>query len=110
METSFRVINKRRVLGYRLEYWPRTDTAVEAMLRRAGLTSTRTFRATWRNDFASGTQAFDFFAAISASWWYAAFPPEEVAAEAARARAYFERAGVTRITDDVVFANGTKAA
>jgi len=110
VDASFRVIAKRRVLGYRLEFWPRTDAEVEAMLRRAGLTNTRTFRATWRNDFATGSQAFDFFAAITASWWYAAFPPREVAAEAAKARAYFERAKVTRITDDVVFAYGSKAA
>ena len=110
VDASFRVINKRRVLGYRLEFWPRTDAEVETMLQRAGLTSTRTFRATWRNDFATGAQAYDFFAAITASWWYAAFPPEEVAAEAAKTRAYFERAGVTRITDDVVFAYGSRAA
>jgi len=110
VDASFRVINKRRVLGYRLEFWPRTDAEVEAMLRRAGLTNTRTFHAIWRNDFATGGQAFDFFAAITASWWYAAFPPEDVAAEASRARAYFERKRVTRITDDVVFAYGSKPA
>jgi ubiquinone/menaquinone biosynthesis C-methylase UbiE len=110
VDASFRVITKRRVLGYRIEFWPRTDAEVEAMLQRAGLTDTRTFRATWRNDFATGMQAFDLFAAITASWWYAAFPPKEVAAEAAKACAYFERAGVTRITDDVIFAYGSKAA
>jgi hypothetical protein len=79
------------------------------MLQRAGLTNTRTCRATWRNDFATGAQAFDFFAAINASWWYAAFPREEVAAEAAKARAHFESKRVTRSTDDVVFAYGFKA-
>jgi ubiquinone/menaquinone biosynthesis C-methylase UbiE len=109
VDASFRAITKRRVLGYRIEFWPRTDAEVEAMLRRAGLARTRTFRATWRNDFATPAQAFDFFAAITASWWYAAFPPEEVAAEAAKARAHFEKARVTRITDDVVFAYGSKA-
>ena len=109
VDASFRVITKRRVLGYRLEFWPRTDSDVEAMLLRAGLTNTRTFRAMWRNDFATGAQAFDFFAAITASWWYAAFPREEVAAEAAKARVHFERAGVTRVTDDVVFAYGCRA-
>lgn len=110
VDASFRVITKRRVLGYRLEFWPRTEAEVEAMLRRAGLTNTRTFRAIWHNDFATGAQACDFFAAVTASWWYAAFPREEVAAEASRARAYFERQGVTRITDDVIFAYGSTAA
>jgi len=109
VDASFRVIDKRRVLGYRLEFWPRTDAEVEAMLLRAGLRDARTFHATWRNDFATGAQAFDFFAAVTASWWYAAFPREDVAAEAARARAYFDRKGVTRITDDVVFAYGSRA-
>jgi hypothetical protein len=45
----------------------------------------------------------------TASWWYAAFPREEVPAEASKARAYFEAKGFTRITDDVVFAYGSKA-
>jgi ubiquinone/menaquinone biosynthesis C-methylase UbiE len=109
VDASFRVITKRRVLGYRLEFWPRTDAEVEAMLLRAGLTNTRTFRAIWRNDFATGAEAFDFFAAITASWWYGAFPREEVPAEVSKARAYFDRKRVRRITDDVVFAYGSKA-
>ncbi len=37
IDASLRAIDKRRVFGYRLEFWPRTDTEVEAMLdpRRA---------------------------------------------------------------------------
>ncbi len=108
IDASFRAISKRHVLGYRIEFWPRTDDAVEAMLCRAGLAETTTLRALWRNDFPSGGDTCDFFTAVTAAWWYAAVPPRSVADEAARARAYFERHGVTRVTDDVIFGYGRK--
>jgi ubiquinone/menaquinone biosynthesis C-methylase UbiE len=108
IDASLRAIAKPRVFGYRLEFWPRTDTKVEAMLIRAGLTDARTTRVVWRNDFPSGADAHDFFAAVSALWWYAKFPPEEVARQIDRTRRYFEDHGITRVTDDVIFGYGTK--
>jgi len=78
------------------------------MFVHAGLSNIRTFRALWRNDFPSGAQAYDFFAAISASWWYAKFPSDKIAADSEKNRRYFERKRITRITDDVIFAYGAK--
>ena len=108
IDASLRAVTKRYVLGYRLEWWPRQDVEIEKMLIQAGLTNTRTFRAVWRNDFPSGGQAYDFFASISASYWYANFPSDKIAVDSEKTRAFFERKGVTRITDDVIFAYGTK--
>ncbi len=108
IDASLRAITKRYVLGYRMEWWPRTDIEIENMLTQAGLTNTRTFRAIWRNDFLSGGQAYDFFAAISASYWYSKFPADKIVADSEKTRSYFEKKKVTRITDDVIFCYGTK--
>ncbi len=108
IDASFRAITKRYVLGYRLEFWPLGEEDLQQMLVKAGFTDVRSRRYTWRNDFETGSQAFDFFAAISASWWYAKFPPAKRAKESQKARDYFERKKVTRITDDVILGYGRK--
>jgi hypothetical protein len=51
---------------------------------------------------------YDFFAAVTALWWYANFPPSEAARESERTRAYFERQGLDTITDDVIAVWGRK--
>jgi SAM-dependent methyltransferase len=109
IDASFRVITKRYVFGYRLEFWPLGEKDIQQMLVQAGFTEVRSRRYTWRNDFENGGQAFDFFAAISASWWYAKFPPDKRTKESQKARDYFERRRVAQITDDVVLAYGRKS-
>lgn len=108
IDASLRAITKKYVFGYRLEWWPRQDFEIEKILIKSGLKNTRTFRAVWRNDFSSGCEAYDFFAAVSASYWYANFPTDKIAADSQKTRNFFERKGIKRITDDVIFAYGTK--
>jgi ubiquinone/menaquinone biosynthesis C-methylase UbiE len=108
IDASFRAITKRYVLGYRLEFWPLGEEDIQQMLVQAGFMDIRSRRHIWRNDFMTGGQAFDFFAAISASWWYAKFPPAKRAKESQKARDYFERKKVTQITDDVILGYGRK--
>jgi len=107
-DASFRAITKRYVLGYRLEFWPQKEKEVRRLLEHAGLVDVRTRRLTWRNFFENGGKAYDFFAAISSSWWYAKFPREKIAEESRRTRDYFERKKVMQITDDIVLAYGRK--
>jgi ubiquinone/menaquinone biosynthesis C-methylase UbiE len=107
-DASFRAINKRYVLGYRLEFWPRKEKEVRRLLEQAGLVDVRTRRLTWQNSFENGGKAYDFFAAISSSWWYAKFPREKIAEDSRKTRDYFERKRVTQITDDVILAYGRK--
>jgi ubiquinone/menaquinone biosynthesis C-methylase UbiE len=107
-DASFRAITKRYVLGYRLEFWPRNEKEVRRLLEHAGLGDIRTRRLIWRNFFENGGKAYDFFAAISSSWWYAKFPREKIAEESRRTRDYFERKKVMQITDDIVLAYGRK--
>jgi hypothetical protein len=77
-------------------------------MKKAGLTDIQTKRFFWRNNFRTGSEAYDFFAAISSAWWYAKLPPAKVAEEAEKARCYYERKNVTQITDDVIIAYGRK--
>jgi len=107
-DASFKSINKRYVLGYRLEFWPLKEEEVRQILVNAGLVDIRTRRLTWRNVFKSGGEAYDFFAAISSNFWYAQFPPDKREEENRKTRDYFERKGVVEITDDVIFAYGRK--
>ncbi len=107
-DASFRVISKRYVLGYRLEFWPRTEKEVRRLLMEAGLTDIQTRRLTWRNTFKRGGEAYDFFSAISSNWWYARIPPNKRKKENKKTRDYFEHKGIVQITDDVILATGRK--
>jgi len=108
IDTSLRAMRKRFVFGYRLEWWPQTEPEVREHMRCAGLQDIRTRRVTWHTDFGDGGKAFDFFAAISASWWYGKFPPAEARREAERTRAYFIRRNARVVTDDIIVASGIK--
>jgi ubiquinone/menaquinone biosynthesis C-methylase UbiE len=107
-DASFRIINKRYVLGYRLEFWPRKEEDVRRLLAGASLVDIRTSRLTWRNTFKTGGEAYDFFAAISSAWWYAKVPPSKRDELTRKTRDYFEHKGVVRITDDIIIAYGRK--
>lgn len=107
-DASFRVINKRHVLGYRLEFWPLEEEEVRKLLVEAGLTDIRIRRLTWHNTFKTGGEAYDFFSAITSNWWYARIPPTKRDKENRKTRDYFERKGIVKITDDVILAYGRK--
>jgi ubiquinone/menaquinone biosynthesis C-methylase UbiE len=107
-DASFRVINKRYVLGYRLEFWPMKEKEVRRLLAESGIADILIVRHTWRNTFKDGGEAYDFFAAISSNWWYAKFPQNKRDKETRKTRDYFERKGVVIITDDIVIAYGRK--
>ena len=108
IDATLRCIDKRYVLGYRFEWWPRSETYIRALLEKAGMENVQSRRVTWRNQFTDGGAAYDFFAAISASWWYAKFPPEERERDSKRKRDYFLRKNITEVTDDIVIATGYK--
>lgn len=108
IDATLRCINKRYVLGYRFEWWPRTEIYVRTLLEKANLRSVESRRAIWQNQFIDGAAAYDFFAAISASWWYAKFPQEERIKDSERTREYFLRRKIDVITDDIVVAIGRK--
>lgn len=108
IDATLRCINKRYVLGYRFEWWPRTEIYIRKHLEKANLRNVESKRAIWHNQFDDGGAAYDFFAAISSSWWYAKFPQEERIKDSKRTREYFLRRKIDVITDDIVVAIGRK--
>ena len=108
IDATFRCVNKRYILGYRLEWWPGTEKFIRGFLEEASLLDIGSKRVVWRNKFESGGAAYDFFAAISSSWWYAKFPPEERMKDSRKTRNYFERKNIDVISDDIVVAYGHK--
>jgi ubiquinone/menaquinone biosynthesis C-methylase UbiE len=108
IDASFRCINKRYILAYRLEWWPRTEEFIRNLLEREKLDGIQSRRIIWRNEFPDGAATYDFFTAISASWWYAKFPPDQIYKDSQNTRNYFHRENITTITDDIVVAYGYK--
>lgn len=108
IDASFRCIKKRYILGYRLEWWPRNETYIRKLCQSANLENIHSKRVIWRNEFKNGLAAYDFFAAISSSWWYAKFPPEAIKEDSKRTREYFNQKNVKVVTDDIVIMCGNK--
>ncbi|MDD4876888.1 MAG: hypothetical protein PHQ86_07165, partial [Dehalococcoidales bacterium] len=108
IDSYFRSITKRYVLGYRLEFWPRTEAEIRDMMTRAGLAAIRTGRVIWRNNFPTGGEAFDFFAAISSSFWYSKFPENKRQLDSQKVRDYFIKNKINQVTDDIILGYGCK--
>jgi len=106
IDATLRAMKKWYVLGYRFEWWPRNEKYIRKLLNVAGLSRIQSKRVIWRNDFKTGAAAYDFFSAISSSWWYAKFPPSERIKDSIRTRTYFDRKDIRVVTDDVVVAYG----
>jgi SAM-dependent methyltransferase len=107
-DAAFRALPKRRILGYRVEYWPRRESEVGAMPTQAGLLDVRTRRVLWQHTFGSGRECYDAFAAASASWWLTGFPPGVVADAVRQTREYFQSTNVVCITFDIILAYAHK--
>jgi len=109
IDATLRCINKLYVLGYRFEWWPRSEAYIKRLFEDAKLQNVQCKRTIWRNKFGDGAAAYDFFASISSSWWYAKFPPQDRQRDSERTRDYFMRNNVDVVTDDIVVAYGYKA-
>lgn len=108
IDATLRCINKRYVLGYRFEWWPRDEEYIRQLLVDADLDNIQSKRVIWRNEFDTGAAAYDFFAAISSSWWYAKFPQDERIKDSQKTRGYFNRNKINIVTDDIVIGSGYK--
>lgn len=108
IDTTIRALNKRHVLGYRFEFWPRTEKQITKFMKDAGFIDIQTNRFIWRNRFNSSTEACEFFAAVSSNWWYAKIPERKRLSEYQKTKKFFEKAGIKQVTDDVIFGYGKK--
>jgi len=108
IDTTIRALNKRHVLGYRFEFWPRTEKQILNLMNNSGFKDTRTNRFIWRNVFKTPADACDFFAAVTSNWWYAKIPEIKRLQEYQKARQFFEAREIRQVTDDVIIGYGKK--
>jgi ubiquinone/menaquinone biosynthesis C-methylase UbiE len=108
IDTTLRVLNKKYVLGYRLEFWPQTEKQIHSLMEEAGFKDIRTNRFIWRNLFKSPKEACDFFSAVTSSWWYALMPEAKRDFEYLKTQQYFEKKDIRQVTDDIIVGWGQK--
>ena len=108
IDTTIRSLSKRHLLGYRFEFWQRTEKQIAGLMKDAGFKDIRTNRFIWRNFFENPVDACEFFAAVSANWWYAKIPEDKRNMEYENTRNYFRKKRIRIITDDVIIANAYK--
>ncbi len=108
IDTNIRALNKKHVLGYRFEFWPRTEKQVIKMMKNAGFKGIQTNRFIWRNLFRTPSDACEFFAAVSSNWWYAKIPESKRHHEYQKTKELFEKRRFRQVTDDVIIGYGKK--
>lgn len=108
IDATFWSIGKRHLLGYRPEVWQYTEAEMRRPLVAAGLEDVRCSQAKWREEFASGDDAFAFWVATSSGFWASNIPAETRGRELARVRNYFGRKPVKHITSDIVLGTARK--
>jgi len=108
IDTNIRALNKRHVLGYRFEFWPRTEKQIIKIMKNCGFRNVYTNRFIWRNLFRTTADACDFFASVSSNWWYAKIPEPKRDHEYHKVQQLFENRGIKQVTDDVIIGYGEK--
>lgn len=108
IDASLRVMNKKYFLGYRFEFWPRTEKQIHCLIKSAGSTNISTNRFIWRNLFKTSKDACEFFSSVTSSWWLSKIPEAKRTDEDAKTLKYFERKGIRVITDDIIIGFGVK--
>ena len=108
IDTNLRAINKKYVLGYRLEFWPRSEKQIHLLMEDAGFKNIRTNRFIWRNLFKSPSEACDFFSSVTSNWWFAKVPENKRVQEYKKTQRCFEFRHINQVTDDIIVGYGLK--
>jgi ubiquinone/menaquinone biosynthesis C-methylase UbiE len=108
IDTNLRAINKKYVLGYRLEFWPRTEKQIRLLMEDSGFKDIQISRFIWRNLFKSPAEACDFFSAVTSNWWFAKVPENKRVLEYENTQKHFEHLGINQVTDDIIVGYGLK--
>jgi len=107
---AFIIFLRYGLVPYRPEYWSRTPKEARRLMLCSGLGDIEIRNNEWMEHFESGSEAFDFFAAVSSLWWYARFPSYKWGEYMEYDRQYFNQRKVKNITFDIVCAYGAKRA
>lgn len=108
IDANIRSLAKRYVIGYRFEFWPKTEKQLIKMMINSGFQDVYTSRYLWRNNFRTPSDACDFFAAVSSNWWYAKIPENLRDQQYRKTKLLFEKKGIRQITDDVIIGYARK--
>jgi ubiquinone/menaquinone biosynthesis C-methylase UbiE len=108
IDTNLRAINKKYVLGYRLEFWPRSEKQIHLLMEAAGFKNIRTNRFIWRNLFKSPSEACDFFSSVTSNWWFAKVPENKRVQEYKKTQRCFECRRINQVTYDIIVGYGLK--
>lgn len=108
IDASLRVMNKKYFLGYRFEFWPRTEKQIHFLMKRAGFINISTNRFIWRNLFKTAEDACEFFSSVTSSWWLSKIPEAMRAKEDNKTLKFFEKKKIRVITDDIIIGYGIK--
>lgn len=108
IDATVRALNKRYVLGYRFEFWPRSEKQISFLMKNAGFRDINTKRFIWRNQFLTPEDASDFFSSVTSNWWYAKIPQDKRQRQNQRTIEIFIKRGVRQVTDDVIIGYGKK--
>jgi ubiquinone/menaquinone biosynthesis C-methylase UbiE len=108
IDATLRIIKKKYVFGYRLEFWPRTEEQIHFLMEEAGFKDIRTNRFIWRNIFKSPTAACDFFSSVTSNFWFAKVPESKRSHEYRKTQQYFEQRGIKKVSDDIIVGCGLK--
>lgn len=108
IDSFVRSTNIRYLLGYRPEWWPRTEDEIRSIMAKAGLSDIQSKREIWRNKFTTGGDAWDFFCAISSSFQYEKYPTDKRLEDYRKVRDYCNINNKSTVTDDIILAYGNK--
>jgi ubiquinone/menaquinone biosynthesis C-methylase UbiE len=108
IDGTIRALKKKYLLGYRFEFWPRTEKQMNRLLVKYGFENVITNRFIWRNLFSTPLVACDFFAAVTSNWWYSKIPENKRHKEYEKTSQHFNKKGVRIITDDIIVACGIR--
>jgi ubiquinone/menaquinone biosynthesis C-methylase UbiE len=107
LEASMDASIPKYAFGYRIEFWPYSEKNIRTLFLRNGIKNIRTNSKKWTTWFEDENKAYDFFAATSATWWYAIYPRKVLPLVIDNTREIFRRRKMNYVTSDVTFAYGT---
>jgi ubiquinone/menaquinone biosynthesis C-methylase UbiE len=96
------------LVGYRVEFWPRSVEEMKRMVLNARLHNPDIKRIESAYAFKSEDDAYNFFASASGSWWNARIKPDKIEPISRLMLNSFKNKGIKTFTEDVVFAYGMK--
>jgi ubiquinone/menaquinone biosynthesis C-methylase UbiE len=96
------------LIGYRVEFWPRSEMDLRKMLENTRLDDITLTRVESEYEFGNEDESFSFFTSVSGSWWNARINPGKIKPVSKLMLNSFRKKRIRTFTEDVVFLYGKK--